>query len=502
MLRRFAVATLLAVAAFAAPASGATFSLQNSTVITMSSDGAEDFYTYNDDTYYYFERGSTERGRPMAGAGQCEALFGEDLTVRCPRAGVTLLVGTAGDGNDSMSFEGLEIPVHVTGDAGDDTILGSSQSGDEISGGADNDFIDGSDGADKLDGGADDDDFDVGVGFGGDVVNGGAGNDTLEMLRAPAGANISLNDVADDSIGAQTGANVHSDVENLVGGPQDDRLVGSAADNYIDGRAGNDTLIGGDGYDELHGASGDDNLDVADLTQELADCGSGDDAAVLDGADTISGCEHVSFRAADDDHDGSLVPADCDDHNPAIHPGAPDKAGNGIDEDCDGVDAAPRDLDGDGATDVTDCNDLDSSRHPGAEDIPQNGKDENCDGADADYQRTGAAITFNSRTLGAITTVIRLRIDGLEDTGRVTLRCSGKGCPFKSRVIPGTGKRLTLTKLFKGKRLRSGARLVIIAGEPGRIAKYRELRFRKAPKAPIDRGLCLRPGATAPISCA
>ena len=94
---------------------------------------------------------------------------------------------------------------------------------------------------------------------------------------------------------------------------------------------------------------------------------------------------------------------DCDDSNPAIHPGAKDPC-DGVDDDCDGVNPTEstwyEDSDGDGygdlgstasscdapdgfVVDATDCDDDAAEVHPGVDDECENGVDEDCVGGDA-----------------------------------------------------------------------------------------------------------------------
>lgn len=105
-------------------------------------------------------------------------------------------------------------------------------------------------------------------------------------------------------------------------------------------------------------------------------------------------------------------PQDCDDTNPNVRPGGSDIAANGIDEDCDGVDAAPPadcddgsdytidtavdggctyhydafDFDGDGYTAMAatggtpDCDDTNADVHPGKTEVLGNEIDDDCDG--------------------------------------------------------------------------------------------------------------------------
>ena len=113
----------------------------------------------------------------------------------------------------------------------------------------------------------------------------------------------------------------------------------------FDGGDGNDGLFGGGGTDVFLGGAGNDNIVSRDGRGEQVDCGAGHDTAISDDADTRSSCEEIE---GDADGDGVRRPADCDDTNPAIRPGATDVPDDGIDQDCSGADATNLDVDGDG----------------------------------------------------------------------------------------------------------------------------------------------------------
>jgi len=120
------------------------------------------------------------------------------------------------------------------------------------------------------------------------------------------------------------------------------------------------------GIDENCNGSIDEGLPVTQYFQDLDNDGFGNTSV------TITNCNRpLGFVA---------LSGDCNDNNAQINPGATEIPGNGIDENCDGIDPpAIVDLDGDGFFSDVDCDDNNASVNPGATEAC-NGIDENCNG--------------------------------------------------------------------------------------------------------------------------
>ena len=154
---------------------------------------------------------------------------------------------------------------------------------------------------------------------------------------------------------------------------------------------------------------------------------------------------------------------DCDDLDPAVHPGAEELC-NGLDDDCDGyTDDRVVDYDGDGFYALgcpggNDCDDLDPTVHPGAEEICD-GRDNDCDQRTDDVDLDGDG--FSPLECGGLDCDdgnIRINPDSPEDCddgidndcdGRVDVRdtdgdgdthedCGGVDCDDLDPTVSGT----------------------------------------------------------------
>jgi Ca2+-binding RTX toxin-like protein len=223
-----------------------------------------------------------------------------------------------GTGSDTVSYDGRAGSVDVTLNGLADDGEGAEADNvandiENILGGDGDDNLTGNDGRNRIDGGLGGDTMNgdggndtlvgsVGLNDAGDILIGGAGTDVAAYGDASAGADVTLDNVANDN---GQGDNVRSSVENVNGSNFVDTIVGSAARNTINGGCGddilsgdpalatsNDTLNGGPGDDTLHGNLGADSLNGGSGPGSSVACGVFTDADNIDGG---GGSDLVSY---------------------------------------------------------------------------------------------------------------------------------------------------------------------------------------------------------------
>ncbi len=132
---------------------------------------------------------------------------------------VNLITGNTSDSNGQSNDSILNIE-NVEGSYYNDILIGN----------AGNNSLSGWIGDDRLTGGA-----------GNDILNGGDGTDTVDYSAADTGLTINLASFSSQNLGTQ-GYDKLLFIENLVGTAFNDTIEGSSSDNVLDGGAGIDTL--------------------------------------------------------------------------------------------------------------------------------------------------------------------------------------------------------------------------------------------------------------------
>ena len=171
---------------------------------------------------------------------------------------------------------------------------------------------------------------------GGNTINGGAGDDLIEITAAaaPVATDILIGGAGNDTLRAGAyGAVLYGDdlanslngADKLFGGLGNDTLYGGGGNDALFGGLGNDSLDGGDGNDYLNGGAGDDHLYggqgndalYGDAGVNLLDGGAGNDQLIggIDN-DTLTGGAGDDFILTDSGSD--IVRVDANSGNDII----------------------------------------------------------------------------------------------------------------------------------------------------------------------------------------
>jgi Ca2+-binding RTX toxin-like protein len=127
----------------------------------------------------------------------------------------------------------------------------------DLSGG--NDVYDGRGGSvvGQILGGDGDDRFVLGTSA--ETIDGGYGNDTLDLSSLTTAVTVDLGNTANNK-GASVIGDKYSNIETILGSTIGDRLTGDAMNNTLIGNGGRDTMYGAAGDDTLDGGAGRDAL--------------------------------------------------------------------------------------------------------------------------------------------------------------------------------------------------------------------------------------------------
>ncbi len=128
------------------------------------------------------------------------------------------------------------------------------------------------------------------------TINSGPGEDRVAWAVDEVPVTLS-GGVGADTLGAAGGydtVNGGQGNDDLGGGAGNDQVLGEDGDDVLRGGAGEDRVNGGLGADTIDAGDGNDTVQASDGWGDVVDCGTGEDTAVVDQADTVTNCERLT----------------------------------------------------------------------------------------------------------------------------------------------------------------------------------------------------------------
>jgi hypothetical protein len=507
--RLLLIATVAWFALTAPSAWAATIVTRSGAVVTLQTTSAA-----ANETVWMMIRGGTLRfhGSSFTDVDAGSGCSNDPVTTQDATCGPGASVGRIdirmGGGDDSVETRAaetgdvLDLQAAIDADmgTGDDVLSVDDNSQAVVGQGSDgSDFLASGTAADRLQGGAGNDS--LGGGLGSDELFGGPDFDFAFYSGHTTNLRLSLNGMRDDGDQAAGEADLLDGIESLQGGSGDDIITGDDGLNDLIGGQGSDRLDGRGGFDRIDGdfsgsGTGNDIIFARDGLADTIDCADGDDILTADDVDISFECEDrqsIPDLQPDRDGDGIDKPLDCNDLDGTVRPGAFDRPGDGVDQNCDGADAVDNDRDRDGVVAGFDCDDGNRDIHPGARERLGNRVDEDCDGVNDPFPAFPTEAALAAR-LGAVTRVVGLVLVDLEGRERVRITCKRKGCRFKARRARA-GRRavsLILDRQVRGLRMQPGAQLIVRVTRRDGVRKLFTFTAR-AGKPPKQRTRCRAP---------
>lgn len=161
----------------------------------------------------------------------------------------------------------------------------------------------------------------------------------------------------------------------------------------------------------------------------------------------------------------------------------------------------PVDRDGDGYFASVDCDDLSAAIHPGAYDRPGDHVDQDCSGVDAVYERFQPHADAAWKTVHRRIVFTRLSIDAMPAGSSLSLDCTGSGCKTSktyNKVIVRPVVKLDVLKQLRSARLGKRAVVQLTLSRRGYTTTIVRWTIAPPPKVTI---LCQAPGVRKPGAC-